>query len=226
MAREHSVTLQDSMALQDSKITSRVQRMAQQDSDIEIHTLTQADMSGATAVLNEGFGSKMCCCCVPGTESVSDVSKRYTKAPAKLSVSAVAKRGGVVVGVLLMAEYGMPVYPPFLVIPFPGIPYTNKPGEMYIEQVAVSAVVRGQGVGGKLLDWAESTARDRGATLLSLAVLNGNPAIRLYEKKGFVAQRDCADECCGAIFVCFVMGRPYGICSPHVGGVDMHKPLS
>ena len=192
--------------------------MARQSPKIE--ALTQADMVGATAVLNEGFGSKFCCCCFPGTESVADVSSRYTKCPAKLGVSAVAKgEDGSVLGVLLMAEYGMPVYPPGL--------HSNKPGEMYIEQLAVSSAARGQGIGGMLIDWGESVARQRGAKMLSLGVLNGNPAIRLYEKKGFVKkQSDPCDTCCSIIIICWLMGRPYGLCSPHVGGMDMQKPLS
>jgi ribosomal protein S18 acetylase RimI-like enzyme len=186
----------------------------------QIQVLTLADMEGAVAVLNEGFGSKTCCCCIPGTTSVSEVSKRYTKCPAKLSVSAIAKGlDGTVNGVLLVAEHGMPVYPA-------GI-HTTKPGEIYIEQIAVSAAARGQGVGGKLLDWCESVARERGAKVITLAVLRGNPAIKLYKRKGFAEkpEEDECEYCCGVVFVCCLMGRPYGLCSPHVGAFDMQKLL-
>ena len=186
----------------------------------QIRTLELADMPGVTAVLNEGFGSKTCCCCVPGTETVDRVSSRYTRCPAKISVSAVAKGAdGAVIGVILMAEHGMPVYPPGL--------HTNKPGEVYIEQLGVGAAARGQGVGGKLLDWGERVARERGANMMSLGVLNGNPAIKLYERKGFVKKPiDAVEDCCGVCIVCCLMGRPYGLCSPHFGGLDMQKPLS
>jgi ribosomal protein S18 acetylase RimI-like enzyme len=47
--------------------------------------------------------------------------------------------------------------------------------------VGVSPDLRGEGVGGALLD----TARNEGFGALSLAVEKGNPALRLYERCGF-----------------------------------------
>ena len=187
---------------------------------VQIQVLTHADMGSVAAILNEGFGTKACCCCFSFHESAVELSKRYTKCPAKLDVGAIAKNGdGAIVGVLLMAEHGMPVYPPGL--------HRNQPGEIYIEQIAVSATTRNLGVGGRLLDWAENTARQRGATVMSLGVLRGNPAIRLYERKGFIRKETgCCEECCGVCCVFIIMGRPYGLCSPHFGGFDMSRPLA
>jgi len=64
--------------------------------------------------------------------------------------------------------------------------------------------------------------------VLTLAVLNGNPARRLYERFGFVAEArgDGCSDCIEACVVFCIIGRPYGLCDPHCGAVDMAKPLT
>ncbi len=53
--------------------------------------------------------------------------------------------------------------------------------------IAVDAAARGRGVATALLDDAEATARQRGASRLGLEVREDNTAaIRLYEKRGYV----------------------------------------
>jgi ribosomal protein S18 acetylase RimI-like enzyme len=88
--------------------------------------------------------------------------------------------------------------------------------------MAVTAAARGKGAGTAMLRWSESIARERGATRLSLGVVRGNPAIRLYERFGFVRtsgfrpDMDCMITC--------MMGCPHwrnGGC----GGYMMEKPL-
>jgi len=60
-----------------------------------------------------------------------------------------------------------------------------------------------------------------------LAVLNGNPARRLYERFGLeAAPADPCDDFFAGIVVCCIAGRPYGACDPHCGSVDMKKRLS
>ena len=44
---------------------------------------------------------------------------------------------------------------------------------------------RGKGLGGTLMDWAMDTFRANGARRLEVKVIDGNPAIHLYEKYGF-----------------------------------------
>lgn len=101
-----------------------------------------------------------------------------------------------------------------------------KPGECYVEQIGVAAAARGKGIGKVLLSWAETMARERNCTYMTLAVLNGNPARRLYERFGFVAQNeDCCDDCFTGCVITCLLGRPYGLCDPHCGAVDMKKPL-
>jgi ribosomal protein S18 acetylase RimI-like enzyme len=51
--------------------------------------------------------------------------------------------------------------------------------------IGVEAAHRGKGVGGALLDALIVHARSKSVSSLSLSVENDNPALRLYERKGF-----------------------------------------
>lgn len=51
--------------------------------------------------------------------------------------------------------------------------------------IGVAPAFRGRGVGGALLDTLLETARVRGYEAVSLAVDRQNPALKLYERKGF-----------------------------------------
>ena len=104
--------------------------------------------------------------------------------------------------------------------------HTTKPGEAYIEQISVTATARGKGVGTKLPRWVEAEARARGARTLSLAVIRGNPAQRLYERPGFETKREgCCDDAIGCCIVTWLMGRPYGLCHGRWGADTMYKAL-
>lgn len=52
--------------------------------------------------------------------------------------------------------------------------------------VHVAASHRGRGVGGRLITTAIDEARDQGLTGVSLSVEDGNPAVRLYSRLGFL----------------------------------------
>lgn len=56
--------------------------------------------------------------------------------------------------------------------------------------LAVAPEVRGRGVGAALLDALCGRARAVGFSALSLSVERENPALRLYERTGFVAVRE------------------------------------
>ena len=127
-------------------------------------------------------------------------------------------KDGVPLGYVLLAIH--PAKDPY------GI-HTLAPGEAYIEQVGVAAAARGKGIGKLLLEWAEATARESRCTTLTLSVLNGNPAIRLYERVGLRKKPvDPCESCIVATFVCVFMGRPYGLCHPRCGAADMVKQLT
>ena len=176
-------------------------------------------VDGLRQVFNEGFGSKRCCLCCPVADTESTIRSFYRKHPERLPVAGVAiGSDGVVLGFVQLAIHPMNDKDNL---------HTTKPGETYVEQIGVGAAARGKGVGKQLLLWAEAKAREHNSTVLTLAVLNGNPARRLYERFGFrVKVEDPCDQCVNGCCVLCLAGRPYGICNPHWGAVDMAKPLS
>ncbi|HSE46099.1 MAG TPA: N-acetyltransferase [Gemmatimonadales bacterium] len=55
----------------------------------------------------------------------------------------------------------------------------------HIAELHVLSSARNLGIGAKLLEQAERTARAEGASQMSLTTATNNPAIRLYERAGF-----------------------------------------
>jgi predicted N-acetyltransferase YhbS len=104
--------------------------------------------------------------------------------------------------------------------------HTCKPLECYVDSLAVLPASRGLGVGTKLLEWAEDVGRERGCDRMTLGVLNGNPAERLYKRTGYArVEESCVDVCCMCFFITFLFGRPYGLCHKEWGGKMMEKEL-
>ncbi|MFC6591580.1 GNAT family N-acetyltransferase [Deinococcus lacus] len=64
-------------------------------------------------------------------------------------------------------------------------PTEGRPGELYLDALAVAPAARGQGVGRQLLAAAKAEAQARGLRGAALLVEPGNPAQRLYERAGF-----------------------------------------
>ena len=56
----------------------------------------------------------------------------------------------------------------------------------WIDELFVEASRRGQGIGTRLLDLAETLSREHHAQFLHLEVSHGNPAIELYRRRGYV----------------------------------------
>ena len=61
--------------------------------------------------------------------------------------------------------------------------------------LAVVPDLRGRGAGGTLLRALMEVARSEGFDALSLSVECGNPAVRLYERRGFVRLFTVGDAC-------------------------------
>jgi GNAT superfamily N-acetyltransferase len=62
----------------------------------------------------------------------------------------------------------------------------QPPDACYFHHFAVRRIVAGQGVGGRVLAWAEDVARDRGRSFLRLDCVADDPKlIRYYETRGF-----------------------------------------
>ena len=54
-----------------------------------------------------------------------------------------------------------------------------------VHDLTVDAACRGRRIGERLLAQVETVARERGACKITLEVLSGNPALRLYLRSGF-----------------------------------------
>ena len=184
-----------------------------------VQPLTLDLVDGVRRVHNEGFGSKMCCLCCPVADDDGRINKFYQKHPERLPMCGIAVgKDGTPLGFVMLAIHPMNDKD--------GL-HDTKPGEAYIEQLGVAAAARGKGIGKMLLQWAEAKAREHGCRMLTLSVLNGNAARRLYERFGFVAKTsDPCEDAIGGCVVCLLVGRPYGVCDPHCGAADMTKMLA
>ncbi len=87
--------------------------------------------------------------------------------------------------------------------------------ELYVDHIAVTKDARGMGVGTKLMKWAEEKAKERNAAKLTLGVVKGNPAKRLYDRLGYVdvSVSTCMPAC--------ILGRPHG----QFGAIMMEKQV-
>lgn len=189
--------------------------------EIRIEPISEATIPGANAIHNDflGAGKAMCFVCPYSwcPETDRDFAARFHgKYRESLETTAVAVReaDGAVLGVIQTSVHGQARHPSDRDM------HKMRPGECYIEWLAVSASARGMGLGTRLLQWADALAVARGCNMITLGVVNGNPARRLYERQGFVAvdrSPSICDTCCLAL----VLGCPNG----QLGGVDMEKVL-
>lgn len=123
----------------------------------------------------------------------------------------------VVVGYVQMTMEGLPLF-------LEGF-HECSSDEMYIEMIGVSSVARGCGIGQKLLHWCVQQSILNQKSMLRLDVLNGNRAIHLYERFGFVIseyETDCYSSC----IVCIMFGCPYGLCHTKLGSLKMEMNVS
>mmetsp|Transcript_7132 Transcript_7132/g.17210 ORF Transcript_7132/g.17210 Transcript_7132/m.17210 type:complete len:201 (-) Transcript_7132:153-755(-) len=146
--------------------------------NIVVEVVEEKHLDDVGYIRGQFLNSKRCCFCILplGLDSKRELKKTYTKYPEMMQTAAVATlpdKG--VVGFIQVKFEGM--HTEFK---------TVRPGEAYVYMLAVLPEGRGMGVGTALLNWAETLARDRGCTFMALEVINGNPALGLYERKGYV----------------------------------------
>ena len=195
---------------------------------VQVAPIKEEYFTQISKILKDSFGTKRFLCCIPGYDSAVELRSKYKRFPkAKWELGAVAidtDNNDAVLGYVQMNAWGLPSTD--------GI-HTAKRGEMYVEQLGVSADARGKGVGTKLMNWCEETGRayDNGdgnkIDRMTLSVIKGNRAIGLYERFGYeiVEVTDSCTNCFNNMFVFVVLGRPYGWNNPEWGYYDMVKPL-
>jgi len=183
---------------------------------IRIETLAPMHFERAHEIEEDFFGNtgKGCCfgACPYGwcPTPRQDFESFYLNNPDRCSTFGVAVRQDQsVVGIVVLRMEGQKSRPDEDWI------HTPKVGELYIDHIAVSGNSRGLGIGTKLMKWTDAMARERGANRITLGVVNGNPAKRLYDRFGFV---DTEDDCC---MTACIIGMPYGQC----GSTMMEKRI-
>ncbi|PRP69844.1 hypothetical protein BUE93_14245 [Chromobacterium amazonense] len=89
---------------------------------------------------------------------------------------------------------------------------TDKSGEMKLEQLYLLEELRGQGLGGRMMDEVEAAARAKGCATLMLTVNRHNAgSIAVYEKRGFtVREQVVADIGNGFVMDDYVMEKRLG----------------
>ena len=154
-------------------------------SAVRIEEISAVTFDGARVVFNEftGAGKSMCfvplSCCPTSEKEFKDQFEGLYEEALKTTAVAVRESDGRVIGIMKTAVHGQARPPADRGM------HKTRPGECYIEWLAVSSDARGQGLGTRLLNWAEELALSRGCNVLTLGVMNGNPAGRLYERFGF-----------------------------------------
>lgn len=199
---------------------------------VQIETLTRERVPELAEITHEGFGQKACCLCFSESPSEmrSNLLKGYGEYPdEKLAVCGLAveysaaagggqepRQGGSIVG--------------FCQLTLPGLPGDYEleclsegvsDDEGHVDRIAVSSRMRGRGIGKKLLDWADNTCRAwprQHITKISLEVVHGNPAQRLYERHGYIVQPEDGCSRCFNICCVFFLMR-------HCGARKMVKSL-
>lgn len=167
-----------------------------------VETVQDVHLAAVARIQKNFLNSKHMLCCIPlGVgESETGYKRTYEKHPEKRAVAAVATVNGMVAGFMQMILHGMPCDM-----------HKSKPEEAYVYTIMVEPDFRGMGVGTKLFAWGERTAKERGCTYMSLEVIHGNPATRLYERLGYTIKPSSLGHTIGNfIFSCCFMG--FAIC--------------
>lgn len=75
----------------------------------------------------------------------------------------------------------------------------EKEGRFFLADIQVLLLYRNNGVGGHVIDEVKRVARLRGYSQVWLKVFKDNPAINLYQRKGFMM---CSEEAFVYVLVC------------------------
>ena len=192
------------------------------DNSITIESLKDEHVAEVARLRINFLNSKFMCCCIPlgSSESEDQLRKKFKKHPEMMGVTGVAVWNNRVVGYIQLVLHGMP-----------SELHAPQPGEAYVDSIAVDPETRGMGCGSKLMAWSESIARNHGCTFMTLSVIHGNKAIGLYEKRGYVIQKQSCGRrfgtflfmvCCMGPVIC-PTGSPWYF--SHFRALDMRKEL-
>ena len=190
---------------------------------MEYKALSANEFESCRELLNAFYGTKHflnCCSYANCQDTAEEFTKLYRHHPKALEscIIALDARENVVCGCIRLSIDEIPRSNAdnFLHVP--------EKDECYVSTVCVSERARGKGVGTRLLEEAETFARKYQKTRLTLEVLNGNPAERLYRRFGFEPVEETgAAWCVASCLSCVFFGkREHG----KFGRVKMEKTLT
>ncbi|KAL3794455.1 hypothetical protein ACHAWO_000238 [Cyclotella atomus] len=145
---------------------------------IVIQSLKEQQFDEAMKIENDFFGTRGWCFggCPYSWCPASKVEFDYKDDPDRRSTYGVAIRQSdqTIVGVVTLRQVSQASTFVEKLFHVPDV------DECYVDHIAVTKNARGMGVGTQLLNWADEKARERGATKITLRVVRGNPAKRLY----------------------------------------------
>jgi ribosomal protein S18 acetylase RimI-like enzyme len=167
---------------------------------------TSGDFDSIAEMKYLAFQEKTRCCVKKNVvaETRKSLTDTASKHPRKLEHCRIVKSddgSGRVLGacqVQLPGDIGDLSFPP-------SFRHKTLPREAYVEFIACHPDSTGMGIGSAMLEWAASFAKENGCRFISLEVMAANPAVRLYERKGYKVKSDPhADECDWLFAPCFV----------------------
>lgn len=188
---------------------------------IRIESLSEEHFAGTLSLMNQfvrnGLRKRLCCILPLGLFPTTMYEfRRMYRTPDAMSTTAIAVResDGKVVGFAQMTDRTMTRDPVSSCL------HSLDDGECYIEMMSVHPETRGGGIGTRLLQFCEARAKERGANKLTLGVVAGNPAKRLYVRFGFQdVDRNCFSKMMNMVGLFTLFGLPH--CLP--GGTMMEK---
>ncbi|EED96170.1 predicted protein [Thalassiosira pseudonana CCMP1335] len=188
---------------------------------IRIQALSEEHFAGTLSLMNQfvrdRFRKRLCCILPLGLFPTTMYEfRRMYRTEDALSTTAIAVReaDGKLVGFAQMTDRTMARDPVSSCL------HTLDDDECYIEMMSVSPEIRGAGIGTRLLEFCEARARERGAKKLTLGVVAGNPAKRLYVRFGFKdVRQSCLSEVTSFVSLFSLFGLPHWV----PGGTIMEK---
>lgn len=206
-----TTTAENSQVLPSPSATIRMESLSEEHFDGTLHLMNQ--------FVRDRFRKRLCCILPLGLFPTTMYQFRQmypTEDAMSTTMIAIRESDGKVVGFAQMTDRSM------FRDPVNRCLHPLEDDECYIEMMSVSPETRGAGIGTRLLEGCEARARERGAKKLTLGVVAGNPAKRLYERFGF---QDVHQSCFSKVTTCVSLFSLFGL--PHwiPGGTMMEKKM-
>lgn len=179
---------------------------------------TEADLASVVQMRSMAFAEKRGCCgSKAGPLSADEIEdevrgmvKQLLGKPKMQHCRVFKAPDGQVLGTIQLQLWGDPGDPTMPSEDFQHV--LEREDQAYVEFIACDPNATGKGIGSRLLKWSDAFAASQGCTEITLEVMRKNPAVGLYERKGYdvyEGNEDCCDSCIGRCFVFCCLGCTY-----------------